>query len=487
MGPDRHDGRVATTRRDRGTRGAPGAGPVGRAPGSWAHLRRLLRGRWFRRLLGVRLASQLSDGVLQVALTSYALFGQEQTDPAEIAVALAVVLLPFSLLGPFVGVFLDRWSRRQVLVVANLVRVVIAAVLAGIVAADLPDAVFYLVVLVCLSVNRFLLAGLSAALPHTVTGDDLLTANALTPTAGTLAFLAGLGVGGLVTGLTGAGDVGVLLLAALLYGVAGSLALRIPRTLLGPDRPGDAGPGHSDGHPHDHPDAAAGDLPSVGAALRAVGLGLVDGLRHLRSRRDPATGLALIAGQRYLFGLTAVLLLLFFRNGLHPDDPDAAFAALGRTTLAGGAGFLAAALLTPVVTERLRPHRWIVLLLTGAAVVQLLPAVRLTEPTLLVASFGVGLAAQGIKICVDTFVQRDVDDAFRGRVFSLYDVLFNVAFVSAAVSAVVLLPRDGRAPVALTTIAACYLVLAVVFARVTRERRGVLDPPDPDPPEPVSR
>ncbi|WP_240917031.1 MFS transporter [Nocardioides sp. HDW12B] len=469
---------MATTRRDRGAPGVPGAGPVGRTPSSWAHLRRLLRGRWFRRLLGVRLASQLSDGVLQVALTSYALFGQDQTDPAEIAVALAVVLLPFSLLGPFVGVFLDRWSRRQVLVVANLVRVVIAAVLAGIVAADLPDAVFYLVVLVCLSVNRFLLAGLSAGLPHTVSGDDLLTANALTPTAGTMAFLAGLGVGGLVTGLTGAGDVGVLLLAALLYGVAGSLALRIPRTLLGPDRPGTAGTAGT-GLPGDHPDAAAADLPSVGAALRAVGLGLVDGLRHLRSRRDPATGLALIAGQRYLFGLTAVLLLLYFRNGLHPDDPDAAFAALGRTTLAGGAGFLSAALLTPVVTERVRPHRWIVLLLAGAAAVQLLPAVRLTEPTLLVASFGVGLAAQGIKICVDTFVQRDVDDAFRGRVFSLYDVLFNVAFVSAAVSAVVLLPRDGRAPVALATVAACYLVLAVVFARVTRQR--------PDVPGPVSR
>ncbi len=455
---DRHDGRVATTRR---TRGARGVADRGTTPSSWAHLRRLLRGRWFRRLLGVRLASQLSDGVLQVALASYALFGQEQTEPVDIAVALAVVLLPFSLLGPFAGVFLDRWSRRQVLVVANLGRVVIAAALAAIVAADLPDPVFYLVVLLCLSVNRFLLAGLSAALPHTVSGADLLTANSLTPTAGTMAFLTGLGVGGLVAGLTGAGDVGVLLLAALLYAAAGSLALRIPRALLGPDRPGG-------GRDDAHPDAAAADLPSVGAALRATGVGLLDGLRHLRIRRDAATGLALIAGQRYLFGLTAVLLLLFFRNGLHPDDPDAAFAALGRTTLAGGAGFLAAALLTPVVTERVRPHRWIVVLLTGAAVVQLLPAIRLTEPALLVAAFGVGLAAQGIKICVDTFVQRDVDDAFRGRVFSLYDVIFNVAFVSAAVSAVVLLPRDGRAPVALTTVAVCYLLLAAAFARVSR-------------------
>ena len=132
------------------------------------HLVHLCGGTWFRRLLGVRLASQLSDGVLQAALASYALFGQDQATAAQIATALAVVLLPFSLLGPFAGVFLDRWSRRQVLVLANLVRVAIALVLAGVVATGLPDPVFYGVVLLCLSVNRFLLAGLSASLPHTV-------------------------------------------------------------------------------------------------------------------------------------------------------------------------------------------------------------------------------------------------------------------------------------------------------------------------------
>lgn len=422
----------------------------------------------------MRLASQLSDGVLQVALTSYALFGQEQTDPAQIAAALAVVLLPFSLLGPFAGVLLDRWSRRQVLVVANLVRVVVAAALAGVVAAELPDPVFYAVVLLCLSVNRFLLAGLSAALPHTVRGADLLTANALTPTAGTMAFLGGVALGGAVTALTGAGDVGVLLLASLLYGVAGSLALRIPRDLLGPDRAG--------------PDAASADLPTVGAALRAVAVGLVEGLRHLRTRPEAARGLMMIGGQRYLFGLTTVLLLLLFRNGLHPDDPDAAFAALGRTTLAGGAGFLTAALVTPAATERLGAHRWVVLLLTGAAAVQLLPALHLAEPAVLVASYAVGLAAQGLKICVDTFVQRDVDDAFRGRVFSLYDVLFNVAFVAAAVSAVVVLPDDGRSPTTLVVVALGHLALAAAYgaSRGLTRRPGPGPSPAPTAPSPPS-
>lgn len=413
------------------------------------HLLHLLRGRWFRRLVTVRLASQLSDGVLQVALASYALFGQEQAEPAEIAVALAVVLLPFSLLGPFAGVFLDRWSRRQVLVWANLSRLGLALVLAGVVAAGLPDVAFYSVTVVCLSVNRFLLAGLSAALPHTVTAEDLLTANALTPTAGTLAFLVGLGGGGTVAVLIDAGDAVVLVSAAALYGAAGLLALRLPRDLLGPD-------------------ATAEARPALADSVRRVAVGMVDGLRHLRTRPDPAAGLATIAGQRYLFGLTAVMLVLLYRNTFHPDDADAALTALGQATLVGGAGFVTAAVVTPVVTEHLDPRRWITVLLVGAALVQLLPAARLEQGPLLVASFLVGVAAQGIKICVDTFVQRDVADAFRGRVFSVYDVLFNVAFVAAAASAVVILPDDGRSPTTLVVVAAGYLVVAAVFVLMRR-------------------
>src|SRR3954471_11055675 len=193
------------------------------------HLVHLLRGRWFRRLFSVRLASQFTDGVFQVALASYVVFSPERAPgPGAIAAALAVVLLPFSVLGPFVGVLLDRWSRRQVLVWSNFVRVGLVAVLALAVHADLRGPGLFGLILACLSVNRFLLAGLSAALPHVVTEDDLITANALTPTAGTLAFLVGLAVG------TGArlgcerlgldGDVGVLVLAAALYAVAGGLA-----------------------------------------------------------------------------------------------------------------------------------------------------------------------------------------------------------------------------------------------------------------------
>ena len=194
-------------------------------------LRVLLRFRYFRRLLAVRLLSQLSDGVYQVALAAYVVFSPEkQTSASAIAAAMAVLLLPYSLLGPFTGVLLDRWRRRQVLLYCNLLRAVLAAVTAALVLGRAPDWMFYLSALSVTAVNRFVLAGLSAALPRVVDDERLVVANSLSPTAGTIAATAGGGLAFLVHLGTSQGpgaDTAVVALAAVLYLCAGLSARRI--------------------------------------------------------------------------------------------------------------------------------------------------------------------------------------------------------------------------------------------------------------------
>ncbi len=421
---------------------------------TWRHLVHLLRGRWFRRLFAVRVTSQFADGVFQVALASYVIFSPQQApSPAGIAAALAVVLLPFSILGPFVGVFLDRWSRRQVLVVSNAIRVVLVGVIAGGVAADLGGPLLFVLILSALSVNRFLLAGLSASLPHVVDPPDLIMANAVTPTSGTLASLLGV-----AAGTTGRvlfedtaidGDVVVLVTAAVIYGAAALLALRIPRPLLGP--------------------AYDPTRPAVREAARHVARGLIDGLMHLGHRRTAAHGLATIGAHRFFFGISTVMLILLHRNYFNaPDQTDAAFNGLALAILVSGAGFISAAFITPFVTERVTLRVWIITLLVAAAVTQLMPGLFFTEVALLVSAYFLGVASQGIKICVDTLVQAGVDDAYRGRIFSLYDVIFNVAFVAAAAVAAAVLPDNGRSPAMLVVIALGYVATALLYARASK-------------------
>jgi len=207
----------------------------------------------------------------------------------------------------------------------------------------------------------------------------------------------------------------------------------------------------------------------VREAVRHVARGLKDGLRHLAERRPAAYALIAIGAHRFFYGISTVALILLYRNYFHDgDEVDAAFNELSVAVLVSGVGFVSAAVLTPVVTERIAQRTWVLGLLVAAAVTQLFPGALYTEPALLVSAYFLGLASQGIKIVVDTLVQTHVDDVFRGRVFSLYDVIFNVAFVAAAAVGAVVLPSDGKSYAVLVAIAAGYLVTAAWYARVTR-------------------
>ncbi|MEU3352115.1 MFS transporter [Streptomyces sp. NPDC037389] len=415
-------------------------------------LRVLLRLGDFRRLLAVRLLSQAADGVYQVALAAYVVFSPEkQTSPAAIASAMAVLLLPYSLLGPFAGVLLDRWSRRQVLLHGNLLRAALATVTALLIVGGVPDRLFYASALSVTAVNRFVLAGLSAALPRVVDSPErLIMANALSPTAGTLAATIG---GGLAFAVRlappegTADDASVVLLGAVLYFCAALCSLRMPIGLLGPD--------------------ASAPRAGLRTALAVTARGLLDGLRHLNERRVAARALAAMALMRFCYGALTVMLLMLCRYAWSGGGPGGLI-LLGYAVVASGAGFFAAAAITPWAVGRLGRLGWLVACAAAAAVLE--PALGLPfEPVpMLIAAFVLGLATQSAKIVTDTVVQASVDDAFRGRVFSLYDVLFNVAFVGAAAVASLMLPPDGQSPALVIGVALIYAAIASAMAGFLR-------------------
>ncbi|MBM7167227.1 MFS transporter [Streptomyces sp. G44] len=408
-------------------------------------LRVLLRLRDFRRLLAVRLISQSADGVYQVALATYVVFSPEkQASAGAIASAMAVLLLPYSLVGPFAGVLLDRWRRRQVFLYGNFLRAALAALTAVLMLSDVPDWLFYVCALCVTAVNRFVLAGLSAALPRVVDADRLVIANSLSPTAGTLAATVGGGLA-FVVRLTGSdSDAVVVLLGAALYLCAALASLRMARDLLGPD------PGLV--------------RPHLGQALAGTVHGLAAGLRHLARRPAAARALAAMTVLRFCYGALTVMVLMLCRYAWSSSESDG-LALLGLAVGVSGAGFFVAALVTPSAAKRLGPGGWIAACAATAAVLE--PALGLTfaPVPLLVAAFVLGLATQGAKIATDTVVQSSVDDGFRGRVFSLYDVLFNVAFVGAAAVAALMLPHDGRSVPLVVMAALLYAAIAANMAR----------------------
>lgn len=400
----------------------------------------LLRFAGFRRLLGVRLASQLSDGIFQAALASTVLFSPERAPTAgAIAVAFATILLPFTVLGPFVGVFLDRWSRRRILILANAVRAVLLLAVAVLVQGDDVGPAFYLLVLTAFSVNRFLLAGLSAGQPHVVPRELLVTANAVAPTAGSLAYLVGLGIGGGVDSLTGSDGV-VLLVGAACYALSALAASRLPP--LGPSL--------------DEVTAEVRD------AVSNVYRGLVDAAHHLPPLARLA--LAVVSATRLPYALMIVATVLLYRNEFGGPG-SAGLAGLGLAVGASGVGFGIAAVITPSLVRRWGTPRWLVAVTLLGAVVQVFPAALFVPWAVVASALGLGITTQAVKICVDTTIQRVVGDVYLGRVFSIYDVVLNAVFVVATVIAALVLPPTGKSYAVLAAASLWYLLLALLVAR----------------------
>jgi MFS family permease len=420
---------------------------------STAQVREILRGRNFWRLYSTRLLSAAADGIFQTALASYVFFSpQNATTPSKAAAAFAALLLPYSIAGPFVGVFLDRWRRQRVLVIANTVKVALVVVVAGLVLANSDGAAFFVTAVVALGVNRFFLSALSAALPHVVEPHDLVTANALSTTSGSVITIVGAAIGAgirLGTGSSPAAVASIVLLGAIVYGASAAVATTMGADLLGPDA-----------------DERASSVPrSPWQAVATMTRELADATRYVAKRKRAAHALAAISAHRFLFGVASLTIVLLFRNYFATQgNINGGILGLGASIGAVGVGIVVAALITPSAAERFGTTTWItaMLIMAGGAIVAFgLPFQR---DLLIVGSFFLGVSAQSVKICVDTTVQQQVDDAYRGRVFSVYDMAFNVTYVAAAAVAATVLPKSGKSFTVMACVAGGYLLAAVIFA-----------------------
>jgi len=446
-----------------------GSAPAARQAASFiSDLRAVLAERNFRRLFATRLVSQAGDGMFTAGLGTYVFFNATTfPNPGAAAAAFAVLYLPYSLIGPFAGVFIDRWSRRQILVWSAWLRAVFVVGTAALVMGGGLGAPLYVSVLAVLGVNRFFLASLSAALPHVVAPDKLVMANAVGPTTGTIASFLGGFAGIAIHFATGGGRAGsavTLLVCGVGYLIAGAVAATMHRDLLGP------------------PPLAAGEQRrGVLTELAVVGKGLVSGAQHVWQRRAVASALGATASHRLMYGILLLTSILLYRNYFYrASGANASLAHFTLVVAAAAVGYAAAAGVTPVVTRRLSKVAWIALMLTLGGVTTAVLGPAFAQLPFLAISLALGLVAQGVAICSTTIIQQRMGDDFRGRVFALYDLLFNVPFVIGAAVAAQIIPTDGKSYLLIAVAAAGYLLAAAGYALANRQelRAG----PDPDAP-----
>jgi MFS family permease len=405
----------------------------------------------FRRLLELRAVSQFGDGLFQAGLAGAILFNPDRAaDPWAIAGSFAVLFLPYSVLGPFAGALLDRWDRRLVLIGANSVRLLLVLGVAALLAARVGDLPILLGALVVNGFTRFVSSGLSAALPHVVPREQVVAMNSVAAATGAVAAFLGANFMLLPRWAFGADDAGasaIILIAALPVALALLLSIRFSAHVLGPD------------------DSARAVHGSV---AYAVATGWVHGARTVLSVRTVAATLSGLSAHRVAFGINTLLVLVMVR---HSDT--AAVAGLGTAVLfvaATGAGSFLATVATPALITRWGRYRTANGALMAATVIQL-AAVGLQLPVMVICGSLLGAAGQVVKLCADTAMQMDVDDALRGHVFTVQDSLFWMAFIGAIAVSATVIPADGHAPGLAAAGVAAYLgglALHAVLGRTVR-------------------
>jgi MFS family permease len=410
----------------------------------------LLRDAKLFRLLRVRWAGQLIDGLFQSALASFVLFSPErQASAVSAAVAFAVVLLPYSVVGPFVGTILDRFSRQRAIFLANLVRAITLCMIALLIFNGRTGVEITIFVLIAFGVNRLILAGLSAGIPLMTNPQSLIAANALAVTGGSVWVVLGGGLGlglrQLINGTESANHADALLVfvAALGYLITALLAALLKRDEIGPLA-------------HE---IAEGSFNQGMQEMR-------DGFNFLKDHADAARGIAATAIHRG--GLTALTLtaLLLERNTFHhPSDSEAGLAGLSFALSIAAIGFVFGAAIAPYGVRRVGRHRWMRLSISAASVSVLLLAIGRTPALLVATAFFTALCGQSLKVTNDALVQSKIEDLYRGRVFAVYDVLVNSAIVVGALIAAWVLPTSGDSWQMPALIAFVWFLVAVLLLR----------------------
>jgi hypothetical protein len=392
----------------------------------------------------------MTDGVFQSALASFVLFSPErQANALSAAIGFAVVLLPYSIVGPFVGTILDRVSRQRALFFANLARSANLLIVALFVFSGTTGVALTAVVLVAFGINRLILAALSAGLPLLIDTKSLITANAIAVTGGSVLVVIGGGIGvgvrALVDGaaLADQADSLLILMAAGGYFTAALLSGRLSKYEIGP---------------LEHEKAAA-----------SFSQGFIDmreGIQFLRKHIDTGRGIAATAVHRG--GLTALTLtaLLLERNTFNdPSRPEDGLQGFGIALTIAGIGVFLGAFLAPYGVARFGRHRWIKFAMFASAFSPIFLAIWQTQIALSVTAFLTAFFGQNIKVTNDALVQSKIDDYYRGRVFAVYDVIVNSAIVSGGLIAALLLPASGVTAKVPLFVMTAYLLVAVVVLR----------------------
>ena len=397
----------------------------------------VLRNRNFLALWSGQVFSQLADKVylvLMIALIASRFQSSDQTISGWVSAIMMAFTIPAILFGSVAGVFVDRWSKKAVLVATNILRGVLVLSILPLLwltqdwapLGGLPVGFFILLGISFLvsTLTQFFAPAEQTAIPLVVENRHLLSANSLYTTTMMASVIVGFAVGEpllaiadtISTQLGGSAGVGKELVVGGSYAIAGLLLMLLK----------------------------TGEKTNAETESPHVWQDLRDGLNYLSQNRRIRNALIQLV---ILFSVFAALAVLAVR--MAEVIPGMKSSQFGFLLAAGGVGIVAGATILGQFGQR---FSHIQLSLCGsigvaASLVGLSIFTKQLWMALLLITLLGGFAAL-VAIPMQTTIQKETPPEMRGKVFGLQNNVINIAL---------------SLPLALAGVAEAFVGLQAVF------------------------
>ena len=348
----------------------------------------------YRRLFAAQAVSDFGDALTSIALLLVvnALTGST----AALALMAIALALPQVTVGVLAGVYVDRWDRRTVMLVSDLVR---AGLVLGFVVVQSVDLLWlmYLLAVTQAAVGTFFTPARTALIPTIVPREGLMAANSITQASSLIARVLGTGAAGVLVGVFGV-TWPAFVTDSLTFVVSFLFVLRVA--------------------------ARGAAVAHVGAAAGGVLRAALEGLNVVRTSR-PLLGTVMSAGV-IMLGLGAINVLFV---PLLINDLRVSPTWFGAIELAQTSSMVLSAVILATVLGRFGPMRVITVTMALTALdIALLGSVT-DVWHVIVLLFAVGWLVTPLQASVTTIIQTEAADQVRGRVAALLNTVTNTASV----------------------------------------------------------
>jgi len=360
----------------------------------------------------------------------------------DVGLLLVARFLPSFVFGPLSGVLADRFSRRSIMIVSDLLRAVVVLGFLVVRRADQLWIVYVLTVLQ-LAFSTFFEPAKTAAIPSIVSNRELVAANAISSVTWSVMLTLGAAIGGLITGWLGTDVAFVLDSLTYLLSAALIATVRLPK----------------------RPKREKGKL-TVGRALGVTET--IEGARYVKDR--PRVLALLLVKPAWGLGGGILTLLAVFGERIFPVGNSAA-TGIGVLFAARGIGTAVGPILARRIAgegkKRMLTTIGISFLIGGLGYI----AFGSTR-SFIAALIVLGLAHTGgsiLWVFSTVMLQRDVEDGFRGRVFAAELALLTLTMAASNYITGELLDRFGLSPRLVTVgIGILFLIPGLVWFATKR-------------------